>query len=294
MAKQYYWLKLMKDFFQQPKMKKLRRIAGGAIYTVIYLKMQLLSLEDGGHLHYEGIEKDFAEEIALTIDEDVENVKFVLLYLQQQGLIEEIGSNEYVLAEAVKCIGGESESAKRMRSLRQRQAAALLPEKTSHCDGDVTESDGDVRSCDTEIDIEKDKELEKNKREKIDYQLIADMYHKLCPSFPKIRFLSDSRKKAIKARMNTYTLDDFHALFEAAEASSFLKGQNEHNWSADFDWLIKDKNMGRVLEGNYADRPKVKIPQSPNKAKAYSNPALDYYNQLMAEQQQGGEKVDFA
>ena len=256
MAKQYYWLKLMKDFFQQPKMKKLRRIAGGAIYTVIYLKMQLLSLEDGGHLHYEGIEKDFAEEIALTIDEDVENVKFVLLYLQQQGLIEEIGSNEYVLPEAVKCIGGESESAKRMRSLRQRQAAALLPEKPSHCDGNVTESDGDVRSCDTEIDIEKekDKELEKNKREKIDYQLIADMYHTLCPSFPKIRFLSDSRKKAIKARLNTYTLDDFQTLFRTAEASSFLKGQNDRNWTADFDWLINGANMTKVLEGKYQNR----------------------------------------
>ena len=256
MAKQYYWLKLMKDFFQQPKMKKLRRIAGGAIYTVIYLKMQLLSLEDGGHLHYEGIEKDFAEEIALTIDEDVENVKFVLLYLQQQGLIEEIGSNEYVLPEAVKCIGGESESAKRMRSLRQRQAAALLPEKTSHCDGNVTESDVDVRSCDTEIDIEKekDKELEKNKREKIDYQLIADMYHTLCPSFPKIRFLSDSRKKAIKARLNTYTLDDFQTLFRTAEASSFLKGQNDRNWTADFDWLINGANMTKVLEGKYQNR----------------------------------------
>lgn len=256
MAKQYYWLKLMKDFFQQPKMKKLRRIAGGAIYTVIYLKMQLLSLEDGGHLHYEGIEKDFAEEIALTIDEDVENVKFVLLYLQQQGLIEEIGSNEYVLPEAVKCIGGESESAKRMRSLRQRQAAALLPEKPSHCDVNVTESDVAVRSCDTEIDIEKEKEkeLEKNKREKIDYQLIADMYHTLCPSFPKIRFLSDSRKKAIKARLNTYTLDDFQTLFRTAEASSFLKGQNDRNWTADFDWLINGANMTKVLEGKYQNR----------------------------------------
>lgn len=265
MAKQYYWLKLMKDFFQQPKMKKLRRIAGGAIYTVIYLKMQLLSLEDGGHLHYEGIEKDFAEEIALTIDEDVENVKFVLLYLQQQGLIEEIGSNEYVLPEAVKCIGGESESAKRMRSLRQRQAAALLPEKASHCDGNVTESDGDVTSsdadvrlCDTEIDIEKEKdkeiETEKIKREKKDYQQIADMYHTLCPSFPKIRSLSDSRKKAIKARMNTYTLDDFQTLFRNAEASSFLKGQNDRNWTADFDWLINGANMTKVLEGKYQNR----------------------------------------
>ena len=39
-----------------------------------------------------------------------------------------------------------------------------------------------------------------------------------------------------------------------AEASSFLKGQNSRNWSASFDWLIKDANMAKVLDGNYQDR----------------------------------------
>jgi hypothetical protein len=49
-------------------------------------------------------------------------------------------------------------------------------------------------------------------------------------------------------------LDDFRTLFENAEASSFLKGKNERNWTATFDWLIKDSNMAKVLEGNYADK----------------------------------------
>ena len=29
MSKKYYWLKLKNDFFAQPKIKKLRRLAGG-------------------------------------------------------------------------------------------------------------------------------------------------------------------------------------------------------------------------------------------------------------------------
>ena len=55
-------------------------------------------------------------------------------------------------------------------------------------------------------------------------------------------------------------------LFENAENSSFLKGSNDRNWTATFDWLIKDSNMAKVLEGNYADkgrpagRQKEKVP----------------------------------
>ena len=88
----------------------------------------------------------------------------------------------------------------------------------------------------------------------VNYQPVADMYNETCVSFPRLTTLSDARKKAIKARLKTYTMDDFKRLFEKAEASSFLKGANNRNWSANFDWLIKDCNMAKVLDGNYDDR----------------------------------------
>ena len=48
MGKRYYWLKLPDDFFRQKPIKKLRRIAGGDTYTIIYLKMLLVSLKNEG------------------------------------------------------------------------------------------------------------------------------------------------------------------------------------------------------------------------------------------------------
>ena len=54
--------------------------------------------------------------------------------------------------------------------------------------------------------------------------------------------------------MKTYTLDDFKEAFNKAESSDFLKGSNNRNWSANFDWLIKDANMAKVLDGNYDNR----------------------------------------
>ena len=92
-----------------------------------------------------------------------------------------------------------------------------------------------------------------------DYQQIVDMFHELCPSFSSVKKISDARKKAIKARLNAYSIDDFKTLFEKAEASDFLKGANDRNWQANFDWLIKDANMAKVLDGNYDNKKKQPV-----------------------------------
>lgn len=83
----YYWLKLQNNFFSDKRMKKLRKIAGGDTYTVIYLKMMLRSLENEGILEFEGVEESFADELALDLDEDSDNVKVTISFLLSAGLI---------------------------------------------------------------------------------------------------------------------------------------------------------------------------------------------------------------
>lgn len=89
------------------------------------------------------------------------------------------------------------------------------------------------------------------KREAVDYQEIVDAYNNTCKSLPRVTSLSEARRKAIRARLKTYTLDDLKRVFIKAEQSSFLKGANDRNWSANFDWLLKDSNIAKVLDGNY-------------------------------------------
>lgn len=159
MKKKYYWLKLKTDFFTSRAMKKLRKIAGGDTYTVIYLKLQLLSLQDEGLLYYEGVEPTFYEEMALALDEDEENVRATLLFLENMGLIIQKSDHEYMLTEVPYLIGGESESAERVRRFRDKKAL--------HRNGEVTTSNALVTNCNTEIDIEKDieKDIEIEKSE---------------------------------------------------------------------------------------------------------------------------------
>ena len=126
LAKKYYWLKLKDDWFNSKVIKKLRRIAGGDTYTIIYLKTLLLSLKNEGKLYYEGVEESFAEELALELDEDSENVNVTLSFLQSYGLLEIVDTDEYMLTEVPASIGSESESAARMRKCRANKNKKLL------------------------------------------------------------------------------------------------------------------------------------------------------------------------
>ncbi len=96
----------------------------------------------------------------------------------------------------------------------------------------------------------------------VPYRQIVELYHTICTSYPKLRAVEGNREKQIAARWKKYkTLNTFKELFEKAEASDFLKGENDRGWAADFDWLIKPTNMSKVLEGKY-DNDKMKGGQS--------------------------------
>lgn len=94
------------------------------------------------------------------------------------------------------------------------------------------------------------------KNDHIPYQKIKELYNDTCKSLAKIMAISEARKKAIAARWKEYGGDIavFTTLFTMAEESTFLKGGNERNWQATFDWLLKQANMAKVLEGNYRDK----------------------------------------
>ena len=153
MGKRYYWLKLPEGFFRQKPIKKLRKIAGGDTYTIIYLKMLLIAMKNDGKLYFEGVEDDFYEELALDLDEDSENVKVTVLFLIRQGLMELVDETEYRLTECDKMVGSESASAERVRKHREQKAL--------QCNSNVT---GVKRIGNVEKELEKEieKEIEKD------------------------------------------------------------------------------------------------------------------------------------
>jgi predicted phage replisome organizer len=247
------WIKLTTDMFDNRKIKHLRRLPEGNNIVLIWIMLLTMAgrCNSGGMIFLtENIpytpkmladELDFEENTVLLAIQALEQLNMVVTNC---GYFSIAGWSEHQNIEGLDKIREQN----RLRKQKQREAQKLLTDVSR--DGHVT-----VTQCHaTEEDIEEDKDKELDKEKKVDCQQVADLYNSICVSFPSIRTLSDSRRKAIKARLNTYSLEDFKTVFENAEASSFLKGSNDRNWTATFDWLIKDSNMAKVLEGNYADK----------------------------------------
>lgn len=154
-GKRYYWLKLRGDFFSSKRIKKLRRLAGGDTFTIIYLKMQLKALQSDGVLQWTGLEDDFAAELALDLDEEPDNVAVTLQYLLSCGLAETDDNINFFLPYVVENTGSETASTQRVREYRARKAL--------QCNTDETQV---KRIGNVEIEIEKESELEKEKDKK--------------------------------------------------------------------------------------------------------------------------------
>lgn len=132
--------------------------------------------------------------------------------------------------------------------------------KTDECIQNVSKTDTQYRLVLDQISIDQNNivisEEETKKEIKTPYEKVKDLYHEICVSYPKVLKLSDNRKKTIAARFKEYDndIDKFKELFTKAEASDFLKGNNDRNWSANFDWLLNQTNMIKVLENKYENK----------------------------------------
>lgn len=161
--KRYYWLQLSEGFFRDKKIKKLRKIAGGDTYTIIYLKLMLATMNTNGVLTYEGVEDSLAEEVALELDEDEENVQVTLNYLIHKGLMQEINTGEFLLPQVPECIGSETASTRRSRLSRENQKALQCNTKTLQCNTLATPCN--ETATERREDKEKIREDEEIKRE---------------------------------------------------------------------------------------------------------------------------------
>ena len=85
-------------------------------------------------------------------------------------------------------------------------------------------------------------------------QAVVRLFNETCTSFSKVTAVSADRKKHISARLKQYGVEKIKLVFQKAEASSFLKGDNNRKWKANFDWLLNETNFAKVLDGNYDDK----------------------------------------
>lgn len=90
------------------------------------------------------------------------------------------------------------------------------------------------------------------KTEKTDFAGIMEEFNStFTGKLQGVRSITETRKAAIRARIAQYGKDSIQTVFSIILQSPFLLGSNDRNWRADFDWIFKQANYTKILEGNY-------------------------------------------
>lgn len=173
MAKTYFWLKIQDEFFRQKEIKILRNMERGAVYIIIYQKMLLYSLKNESKLFFDNLQDTFEEELALLLDEKVEDVKATVDFLEKANLMECVSSDEFLLLQVNELTGRESETAKRVRKHRESKTEEDLDKKEEgstkedECDEKVEDSDEKVEGATKKEEKSTEKDKQPVKEDKV-------------------------------------------------------------------------------------------------------------------------------
>lgn len=81
-------------------------------------------------------------------------------------------------------------------------------------------------------------------------ETVANKFKTICTLLPQPRKITESRKKAIKSILKSYSIDEVIEVFNNVQNSEFLTVK----WQANFDWIFKPANFIKILEGNYKNK----------------------------------------
>ena len=269
-GKKYFWIKLKESFMTSDTVDYLMSQPEGANYVVLYQMLCLKTINTDGKLGRQIGEVLIPYDIE-KIQRDckwfsADTIRVALNLYKSFGLIYEDVDGLLVLAEHESLVGSETDWAEKRRRQRMNTGKnAQLSEgeggdnvppnvPTEIRDKRLDNRDKDIRDIENR-DIEEESIEDtppQAEAEHCPFVKIKDLYHQICISYPKLRSIDGNRKKAIAARWRTYkSLEVFEELFTIAESSDFLKGNNQNNWSADFDWMMKPTNFSKILEHKY-------------------------------------------
>lgn len=133
----YYYIRLKHDFFESEDMKLLQSLKDGYLYSDIYLKLCLKSLDQNGRLMYRGRIPYSPEMISVITGHSVGVVEKAVKTLVELGFVELLDNGAIYMLDIQNFIGKSSTEADRKREYRR----AIDEEKNS-----LTEKDNDTQT----------------------------------------------------------------------------------------------------------------------------------------------------
>lgn len=255
-------------FFTDVKIRKISRACGSQSTSILICLLCNIYKDEGYYILWD---KDLPFVIADTVGVSEGAVKEVLIKSLQVGFFDQ------ELYEKYKILTSSGIQKRFLLATYQRKETTIIPEYLINCannsinctNNSINHSDNEQSKSKVKVNRKKRKEKENNKEtspngeekkdelslshsQKIDWVGLMNWYNSLFrDKLPAIKSMTETRKKAVKARIAQYGKESVRTVFNLVLQSSFLLGGNDHNWKCDFDWIFKQANYTKILEGNY-------------------------------------------
>lgn len=255
-------------FFTDVKIRKISRACGSQSTSILICLLCNIYKDEGYYILWD---EDLPFVIADTVGVSEGAVKEVLIKSLQVGFFDQ------ELYEKYKILTSSGIQKRFLLATYQRKETTIIPEYLINCANNsinctinsINHSDNEQSKSKVKVNRKKRKEKENNKEtspngeekkdelslshsQKIDWVGLMNWYNSLFrDKLPAIKSMTETRKKAVKARIAQYGKESIRTVFNLVLQSSFLLGGNDHNWKCDFDWIFKQANYTRILEGIY-------------------------------------------
>ncbi len=279
------WIKLKVGMFNDDRIKVIQAMPEGDALIVIWIRMLILAgiSNAEGYLMISENLPHTEDMLATIFNKPLSVVRLALKTFETFGMVE--ACNEGIFITDFAAEQGEkmqdireynrikkAESRERAKQKRLEMSLAGKIDSQLNVNDKSMTSQGNMSTCqDTDIEEDKDIIINNNipqnppdlggKPERLDYEQIAALYNATCKDLPKVRGLSDERKRKIKTLLNALNkakvlmelgaYERLEYIFRLADESDFLSGRSKANQWCGFDWLINAKNALKVIEGNY-------------------------------------------
>lgn len=255
-------------FFTDVKIRKISRACGSQSTSILICLLCNIYKDEGYYILWD---EDLPFVIADIVGVSEGAVKEVLIKSLQVGFFDQ------ELYEKYKILTSSGIQKRFLLATYQRKETTIIPEYLINCannsinctNNSINHSDNEQSKSKVKVNRKKRKEKENNKEtspngeekkdelslshsQKIDWVGLMNWYNSLFrDKLPAIKSMTETRKKAVKARIAQYGKESIRTVFNLVLQSSFLLGGNDHNWKCDFDWIFKQVNYTRILEGIY-------------------------------------------
>lgn len=135
----------------------------------------------------------------------------------------------------------------REKAMKRWNSNSKAKEKQEQCNSNAVVMQQQCSSNANKIKENKIKE-NKIKENKINNNNIVEIYNSYCPNLPQVQKLTEKRNIAINKFLKEFSKEQFEEICKIANASVFLTGNNERQWKADFDFLMRTDKAIAILE----------------------------------------------